>query len=133
VSHLSFGATLLAAVLRHHVATKARPIPGLEALSLKDVDPECSIYLSPKLNELEGMKNSKTLQQTIDALLSELRSKKGMGYPTGLSKYFPIWEMLRRDYDQMVDHYRGLDPEIYEHEGLQAHFTSVEQTSANIG
>lgn len=133
VSRLSFGATVLEAVLKHHVKTKAKPIPGLEGLSLADVDPECSLFMAPKLNELAAMKNHKTLQQTMDALLSELRSKKGMGYPNGLSKYFPIWEIYNRDYPELVAKYAAIDPDTYEDTDLQNLFTQLEVSSGNIG
>lgn len=82
--------TLTATLLRDSVKPEYRPY------QLKYLSWDVDRYIQPKLRDLALMHEGSTLDQSFKALIGNMKSDKGFGYPESASHYQAAWDSVKR-------------------------------------
>lgn len=76
-----------------------------EELRLTQLSESCKPYLRPKLGVLKRCHGEKSLTSAFAAMVGELKSIKGFGYPSNLGSYSGLWEVVRRSVPAWTEQY----------------------------
>ncbi len=92
------------------IAGNSRYEAPLDMLKFDHVAPSCIVSIRGRLGEISKATEGKNSEQAFEAVVKELKSTHGFGYPSRSSNYQEYWNDCCRDVDVLLEYWSDNPP-----------------------